>query len=248
MSRQDTLRPKLRAGRQADEQGPQPSHVRRALRTAQHFDRGKRGWRGVYVHAPAAGTASQRVIVKTVVVKPGTRGLRSFSAGTRLHQRYMERDSVNPQTGEHEVYAGLAHEEAQSGFAARAAGDPHQFRIVLSPEHGSELNLTTFTRQFMAQMEQDVGGRLDWVAANHYDTTHPHTHVLLRGRDVDGQELGLKPYYLERGMTYRAQDIATETLGPRQEREHSQEQGLGHEQAREIARVPQQEHDHDRSL
>jgi type IV secretory pathway VirD2 relaxase len=32
----------------------------------------------------------------------------------------------------------------------------------------------------MRQMEADLGTKLDWVAVNHYNTGHPHVHVIVR--------------------------------------------------------------------
>jgi type IV secretory pathway VirD2 relaxase len=31
-------------------------------------------------------------------------------------------------------------------------------------------------------MERDLHG-LDWVAVDHFNTGHPHTHIVIRGRD-----------------------------------------------------------------
>jgi type IV secretory pathway VirD2 relaxase len=35
---------------------------------------------------------------------------------------------------------------------------------------------TGFTRDAMRQMEEDLGTRLDWVAVDHFNTGHPHSH------------------------------------------------------------------------
>ena len=136
-----------------------------------------------------------------------------------------------------ELYTAQGNEQAIQGFAERAKNDPHQFHIVLSPEHGYALDMTQFTRRFMDQMEKDTRSRLDWVAANHYDTRQPHTHIILRGRDLDGQELGLKPHYMMRGMTYRAQDIATETLGQRHAQDLVQQQARRQAWEQELLRA-----------
>ncbi|MGY4626466.1 hypothetical protein [Bradyrhizobium sp. USDA 4486] len=34
-------------------------------------------------------------------------------------------------------------------------------------------------RGLMRQMEGDLGTRLDWVAADHFNTGHPHSHIVL---------------------------------------------------------------------
>jgi type IV secretory pathway VirD2 relaxase len=90
-------------------------------------------------------------------------------------------------------------------------------------------DLTRFTRSFMGQVEDDLGTQVDWVAVNHYDTDHPHTHVLVRGADAGGQPLTIQRSYIAHGLRHRAQEIATHELGPRREVAHEQD----------VARTPQ---------
>jgi type IV secretory pathway VirD2 relaxase len=214
------------AGRAAGK-GPAPGGTR---------PQGKSGWKGAYVPGPQAGGASQRVIVQTVPMKAGARGFRSMGGLTKAQLQYLERDGRTPEH-QPELYTVRGNEQAIQGFAERAQGDPHQFHVVLSPENGHALDMTQYTRRFMEQVEKDTRSRLDWVAANHYDTKHPHTHILVRGRGMDGQEVGLKPHYMTRGMTYRAQDLATETLGTRQAQELVQQQARRREWEQELMRA-----------
>src|SRR3546814_21162538 len=67
----------------------------------------------------------------------------------------------------------------------------------------------------MRQMEDDLGTRLDWMAVDHYNTGHPHTHVVLRGRDDQGKDLVIARDYLARGMREREAEIVGLDLGPR---------------------------------
>jgi hypothetical protein len=67
----------------------------------------------------------------------------------------------------------------------------------------------------MQQMEKDIQTRLDWVAVDHWDTGHPHAHVVIRGKDQNGADLLVDREYLTRGMRMRASELATEWLGPR---------------------------------
>ena len=108
-------------------------------------------------------------------------------------------------------------EWAPRGFAERARHNSHQWRIVISPEHGTEVDLTAMTRRVMQQLERDTGYAVDWVAANHYDTAHPHTHIMVRGVDREGRVVGIKRDYIRHGLTYRTQDILTQDLGPREQ-------------------------------
>ncbi|GJL90497.1 MAG: conjugal transfer protein TraI [Hyphococcus sp.] len=105
-------------------------------------------------------------------------------------------------------------------FLARSKHDPHQFRIILSPEDGEQIgDLKAFTRDVMTQAEKDLGTKLDWVAVDHWNTGHPHTHVVIRGRDAKARDLVIAREYLTRGFRARAQEIALARLGPRRDLE-----------------------------
>jgi hypothetical protein len=71
----------------------------------------------------------------------------------------------------------------------------------------------------MATLERDVGRKVEWAAANHFDTSHPHVHIVVRGIDCDGRELRIDRGYISAGMRWRAQELATQELGPRPERD-----------------------------
>src|SRR4029450_5666412 len=61
--------------------------------------------------------------------------------------------------------------------------------------------------------------RLDWVAVDHWNTEHPHVHVIIRGRADNGQDLVISRDYIREGMRARAQGLVTRELGPRSEQE-----------------------------
>ena len=52
---------------------------------------------------------------------------------------------------------------------------------------------------------------LDWIAVDHFNTGHPHTHIVIRGRDDKGQDLVIAHDYLCYG-------IARAGAGPGQSR------------------------------
>ena len=130
---------------------------------------------------------------------------------------------------------------ARSTDSFDGRGDPHQFRIILSPEDGAKLaqhnadhvdpddgtgapNLRRTTRALMEQMERDLGTRLDWVAVDHFDTAHPHTHVLVRGATHDGKGLNIAGEYIGRGIRGRLEEQLTRELGLKSELEVRREQ------------------------
>jgi type IV secretory pathway VirD2 relaxase len=105
-------------------------------------------------------------------------------------------------------------------FTDRGREDRHQFRFIIAPEDGDRLSdLRAFTRDVMRQMEQDLGTRLDWVAVDHFNTGHLHSHVIVRGRDDRGKDLIIAQDYITDGVRARAQEQATLELGPETDRE-----------------------------
>jgi hypothetical protein len=121
-----------------------------------------------------------------------------------------------------------------AAFIQAAQQDPHQFRIVVQvPEHRA-LNRTRYIALFMAQVDKDLGRPLDWLAAHHYDTPYPHTHIVLRGRDRDGKDLYMEKHYLTHGLRTRAAEVLTWMLGPVLYRQQEQDQEQRIQSAREV--------------
>jgi len=105
------------------------------------------------------------------------------------------------------------------------AGDARLWKFIVSPEHADRLDLKAHARALVSHMERDLGTRLEWVAIDHYNTDNPHVHLLVRGRDARGQALQIHPDYLKQGIRRRSQDLATQVLGYRSEREIVQSRG-----------------------
>lgn len=157
----------------------------------------------------------RRVTVKVHIARAGrTGGARAFGA----HVRYVQRDGVDRDGKQGQLYDRDSERADGKAFLERSSEDRHQFRFIVSAEDGTELgDLKVTTRQLMNQMEKDVGTRLDWVAVDHHNTGHPHSHVIVRGRDAEGADLVIAPDYLMKGLRGRAQQVVTEALGPRLE-------------------------------
>ena len=198
-----------------------PQSWRGVLRQAAR-PRRTRARRGVAVRDP--GLRAQRVIVKTEVVRMGHSGHRSLKGWLHDHLDYLERDDTSRDGTPGQLYGREGVVDTEQ-FLDRATRDPRHFTVVVSPERGQDLDLTGFTRDLMRQVERDVGTGLDWAAANHYDTDHPHSHIIIRGRDMDGDPVFLDRQYLHEGIRYRAQEIATRELGWRWEQHIDRERG-----------------------
>jgi hypothetical protein len=160
MSRDDDFR--VRPGRIRDRRPPQAkSFIARALAAAEKagglhpWSRYSAGSR--FGRGRAASLAASRALMDRgggAIVKA-----RVVRHGARLaplgaHLAYLQRDGVT--------------RDGARGRVFDPAGDA---------------DLRSFTPALMGQAERNLGTRLDWVAIDHWNTEHPHIHVILRGRD-----------------------------------------------------------------
>ena len=174
------------------------------------FGRGRAG-------AAAAGRAlvsrSRGAVVKARVVKigrtPGALG---------AHLRYLCRDGTMRDGERGEIFGAEVDTSDGQAFADRCRNDRHHFRFIVSPDDAQDLqSLRTFTRDLMGQAEVDLGTKLDWVAADHWNTEHPHIHILVRGKTDRDQDLVISRDYIANGMRARASQLVTIELGPKTE-------------------------------
>ena len=167
---------------------------------------------------------ARRVIVKARVVK--MRGAESQAASA--HLRYLQRDGVTRDGERGRLYSSWEDEADGAKFLGRGQDDRHQFRLIVAPEDGAEFDdLKNFTRRLMDQMERDLDTSLDWVAVDHFNTAHPHSHIVVRGVTDQGKILNIAGDYIAHGIRHRASEIMTLDLGPQSEWELRQ--SLGHE-------------------
>ena len=176
----------------------------------------KRGQKSHGSPRPGGGRAprtfNQRVAVRV-----------SYSANKnpgqwKAHGKYVARESATQ--GGRAAEAGFNATKQNLGIAAaldnwQGAGDERLFKIIVSPEFADRLNLQQHTRELLLRMERDLGTQLEWVAAVHHNTEHPHVHIAVRGVDGKGMPLRLPREYIRAGMRERAEEIATEVLGYR---------------------------------
>jgi type IV secretory pathway VirD2 relaxase len=141
----------------------------------------------------------------------------------RAHIGYLQRDGVTRDESPGKLFDAAGDEADGRAFTERCKDDRHHFRFIVSPDDAGELkNLRTFTRELMDQASRDLGTRLDWVAIDHWNTEHPHVHILVRGRADDGKDLVISRDYISTGFRARAGDLVTRELGPRSELEARQ--------------------------
>jgi type IV secretory pathway VirD2 relaxase len=202
--------------RQAGKQGA------RALRQRGHISpaAAKRGMgAGVRAAAGLIAPGSRRVIVKARY----TRIVAGDLGAARAHLKYIVRDGVDREGTPGRLYDATSDTADGGAFLDRSDKDPHQFRFVVSADDGARLSdLKPFIRNLMVQMERDLDTKLDWVAVDHFNTGHPHTHIVILGRDDQGKDLVMARDYIGHGIRARAQSLVTLELGPESDVERLQ--------------------------
>jgi hypothetical protein len=61
------------------------------------------------------------------------------------------------------------------------------YRMVISPENATGLDLRQLTAAAVSALERDGSGDLRWLAAIHRNTSHHHVHLVLAGMRPDGR-------------------------------------------------------------
>jgi type IV secretory pathway VirD2 relaxase len=159
-------------------------------------------------HGPSA--RMRRVVVKARIVR-----LKVGGRAADAHIRYLQRDGTTRDGERGRLYGAAVDEADGKAFVERGREDRHQFRFIVAAEDAEQLSdLRAFTQDVMRQMEKDLGTQLDWIAVDHFNTGHPHSHVIVRGRDDLGKDLIIAQDYITDGMRLRAQELVTLELGP----------------------------------
>lgn len=176
-----------------------------------HRSRFGRGQRAAIQANRFITSRSRGAIVKARVVRHGGR-----STPLATHLSYLRREGVTRDGDKARLFGPGTDDADPKAFAERCSPDRHHFRFIISPDDAVEMaDLKSFTRDLVGQMETDLGTSLDWVGVAHWNTGHPHVHLILRGVRDDGENLVVSRDYIKEGMRDRARDLITQELGPR---------------------------------
>lgn len=195
--------------------------LKRLGRQARKFDgsrigRGSGIGRVLGISGRHSGERSRRAVVKARIVRLAGKGARAAVA----HLRYLQRDGTTREGERGSLYSAELDAVDGKAFLERGREDRHQFSVIVAPEDGAEYqDLKPLIRRLMSQAEKDLGTKLDWVAVDHFNTGHPHSHILVRGRDDQGNDLIIAREYITMGLRRRTVDLVNLYLGPRTDRE-----------------------------
>ena len=163
--------------------------------------------------SPGPRGAMQRVSVKTYFFKPEKRG--GFVA-------YMQQEGKGKDGTAPELFTKNG-KDINDTLNNEYPSEERFFKIILSPENGDKLDMEQYTKDFVKGLEASEGREFKWAASIHYDTEHPHAHILIRGVDEQGQDVSFGRDTISQGMRGQASRLATMELGNRTEMEMAQQ-------------------------
>ncbi len=165
---------------------------------------------------PRRGRNSGRNHARRVIVKARFVRLASSSKGAlSQHLNYISRDSAVQVSDRGKLFDQSSDDIDRQAFADHAKDDRHHFRLIVSPEDGAQLqDMKPFVRDLVSSMESDLDTQLEWTAAVHDNTDHPHAHIVIRGKRDDGRDLVMPRAYISHGIRERAEELITLELGP----------------------------------
>lgn len=137
----------------------------------------------------------------------------------KAHGAYIQREAATGQAHAGFTQAGQGIDIPERLDSWQRQGDERMFRVIISPEAGSRLDMERLTRDVMAKIAIEAGTRLEWVAAVHNNTDHPHVHVAIRGVRDDGSLLTFPKELVKSGFRQFASKAATDQLGLRTDEE-----------------------------
>lgn len=134
----------------------------------------------------------------------------SYSSSMKSHEQYIKyympqhnKDYVEEKP---ELF-GMSEEEYEKHKV------PLNFKCIISPE-SNEINLETLVESFIKRVENQTGYKLCWRACIHNDTEHRHAHIVINGKDFNGEEVFFNKDTIKL-MRLMCSNAATQMIGER---------------------------------
>jgi type IV secretory pathway VirD2 relaxase len=81
--------------------------------------------------------------------------------------------------------------------------------VIFSPDpaSGRTLPLQEVVQAWMVQVEADLGAKIDWLGAVHYDEDVLHVQMSWSGKSLSGELIWIAREYISAGLRSRAAQI-----------------------------------------
>lgn len=162
------------------------------------------------------GDRRQRVIFKA-----------NYSAGTKVFEKFVNyitrKDKgiggINPSlfSDDRDSFDSIQFDLTRLANGLKSEGGyeaPHFFRFIISPENKS-VPMDLLVNEFMKRLGLATGFEFYWAAATHYNTAHPHAHIVVPGVDKKGNTIKFTKDMISVLPRSICRDIATELVGER---------------------------------
>ena len=90
---------------------------------------------------------------------------------------------------------------------------PLNFKCIISPE-SKDVDLKTLVQSYIKRVEEHTGYKLCWKGCIHNDTEHRHAHVVINGKDQNGEEVFFNKDSIQL-MRVMCSNAATQMIGER---------------------------------
>ena len=121
-------------------------------------------------------------------------------------EKYLVREGTAEDLTDGAALFGTDTEEYKANMSAK------NFRVFLSPQ-SKDVDLKKLTEKFVSRLELQTGYKLYWQGACHYNTAHPHAHLLINGVDKAGKEVSFPRDVVKTFMRENARDLCTKQVG-----------------------------------
>jgi len=143
----------------------------------------------------------------------------NYSSSIEAHrvqlEKYLTREGTDRDGNAAELF-GTDLEEYKKNMVGK------NFRIFLSPE-SFDVDTKSLAEQFVKKLEKQTGYHLYWQGACHFNTAHPHAHILINGVDKQGREVNIPRDIVKTFMRETAKDICTAQVGLRTQKDLDRE-------------------------
>jgi hypothetical protein len=92
------------------------------------------------------------------------------------------------------------------------------FKFIISPEN-QNVDGKALVKSLVKRIEAITGHKLYWVAAEHRNTEHRHVHLLINGKDRQGQDVSFDKEFIKQTFREMARQVCTTLIGPRSREE-----------------------------
>jgi hypothetical protein len=144
------------------------------------------------------------MIAKGRYIKGGATNSASAAGHLNSHLKYLEHRSRDEQEsrGDRSIFSkeddAVERRDVVNDVMEHTSHSVSYHKIVLSPSDDEPMqDWREWTREVMADLEDEQGKEMHWYAVHHSNTEHEHVHVVIAGAGEDretGQEVAVKLY------------------------------------------------------